>query len=139
MPKTGPNYQSTEVVPFGADRRLRPPDALPDAARRAFVDLVTSLPAGHFKPGDISLLYRWSEAAAAAEQAAFEMAQPGGMVTAEGKVSPWVSVHQSMTKTLGLLSLRLRIGPQHRALKASKKEVAPISAYDRLRLQKDWP
>jgi hypothetical protein len=74
-----------------------------------------------------------------AQRLSCQMAQPGGMVTEDGKVSPWVSIHQSMTKTLGLLSLRLRIGPQHRALKASKKEVAPISAYDRLRLQKDWP
>lgn len=139
MPKTGPNYQSTEVVPFGADRRLRPPDALPDAARRAFVDLVTSLPAGHFKAGDISLLCRYAEAAAAAEEAAFQMAQPGGMVTADGKVSPWFSIHQQATKTLNALALRLRLGPQSRALKQSKKDAAPVSVYDRLRMQKDWP
>jgi hypothetical protein len=47
MAKTGPSYQTTEIVPFGADRRLRPPDSLPDAARRVFADLVTSLAAGH--------------------------------------------------------------------------------------------
>jgi hypothetical protein len=41
---------------------------------------------------------RYSEAAAAAEEAAFQMSQPGGMVTSDGKVSPWVSIHQSMTK-----------------------------------------
>jgi phage terminase small subunit len=139
MAKTGPNYQATEVVPFGADRRLRPPDSLPAAAQRAFADLVTSLPAGHFKQGDISLLCRYAEAVAAAEQAAFEMAQPGGMVTSDGKVSPWVSIHQSMTKMLNALALRLRIGPQNRALKQSKKDPATVSVYDRLRMQRDWP
>jgi phage terminase small subunit len=139
MAKTGPNYQTTEILPFGADRRLRPPDSLPDAARRAFVDLVTSLPAGHFKPGDISLLCRYAEAAAVAEQAAFEMAQPNGMVTMEGKVSPWFSIHQQATKTLNVLALRLRLGPQSRAFKASKKEPASVSVYERLRMQKEWP
>jgi phage terminase small subunit len=138
MAKTGPNYQATEVVPFGADRRLRPPDSLPDAARRAFADLVTSLPAGHFKQGDISLLCRYAEAVAAAEQAAFEMAQPGGMVTVDGRVSPWFHVHQQATKTLNALALRLRLGPQSRALKQSKKEAAPVSVYDRLRLNPNW-
>jgi hypothetical protein len=139
MAKSGPNYQTTDVVPFGADRRLRPPDSLSDAARRAFADLVTSLPSGHFKQGDISLLCRYAEAAAAAERAAFEMEQPGGMVTADGKLSPWFTIHASATKTLNGLALRLRLGPQSRALKQSKKEAAPVSVYDRLRMQKDWP
>jgi len=58
------NYQTSELVPYGTDRRLRPPDTLGDSARRIFVDLVASLPSGHFKAGDISLLCRYCEAAA---------------------------------------------------------------------------
>src|SRR5258708_18441284 len=80
----------------------------------------------------------WAEAAAAAEEAAFQMAQPGGMVTADGKVSPWFAIHASATKTLNALALRLRIGPQSRARTQSKKELAPISYYDKMRAQKDW-
>jgi hypothetical protein len=80
----------------------------------------------------------WAEAAAAAEEAAFQMAQPGGMVTADGKVSPWFAIHASATKTLNALALRLRIGPQSRARTQSKKEPAPISYYDKMRAQKDW-
>jgi phage terminase small subunit len=137
MAKSGPqNPQTTEVIPFGVDRRLRPPESLPDAARRAFASIVASHPASHFKAGDAELLCRYAEAAAAAEEAAFQMAQPGGMVTDDGKVSPWVSIHQSMTKTLNALALRLRLGPQSRALKQSKKEAAPLSYYDRMRLKK---
>jgi phage terminase small subunit len=141
MATSGPdNPQTTEVVPlFGADRRLRPPDGLPDGARRCFVDLVTALPAGHFKPADLPLLCRFAEATAVAEEAAFQMSQPGGLVTVEGKASPWIGIHSTMTKQLNILALRLRLGPQSRALKQSKKEPAPVSVYDRLRMQKEWP
>jgi phage terminase small subunit len=132
------NPQSSEVVSLYGDRRLRPPESLGDAARRAFADLVTSLPAGHFKPADLALLCRFAEAAAAAERAAFEMEQPDGMVTTDGKVSPWFSIHASATKTLNALALRLRLGPQSRLLKQSKKEVGAVSVYDRLRLNPNW-
>jgi hypothetical protein len=64
---------------------------------------------------------------------------PGGLVSADGKVSAWFQVHQQATKTLSTLALRLRLGPQSRALKQSKKEVALTSVYDQLRMQKDWP
>jgi hypothetical protein len=114
MAKSGPNYQTTEVVPYGERRYLRPPDTLSDAQRRCFIDLVTSLPSSHFKPGDISLLCRYAEAAAAAEQAAFEMTQPGGMLSADGsKPSAWFSIHQQATKSLNALALPLGIGCSH--------------------------
>jgi hypothetical protein len=87
------------------DRRLRPPDSLPDDARRAFVDLIGSLPAAHFKAGDLPLVCRWCELVALAERAAFECT-----VTPDGKLSPWFTVHQSTTKSLNALALRLRLG-----------------------------
>jgi hypothetical protein len=140
MAKSGPeNPQTREVIPFaGGDRRLRPPDSLPDAARRSFANVVSSHPAAHFKAGDAELVCRYAEAAAAAEEAAFQMAQPNGMVTTDGKVSAWFAIHQQATKTLSMLALRLRIGPQNRVLKQSKKEAASVSYYDRMRLEKDW-
>jgi hypothetical protein len=96
MAKSGPeNPQSSEVVSLYSERRLRPPDNLPAAAQRAFINIVSTHAASHFKPGDLELLCRYAEAAAAAEEAAFQMAQPGGMVTSDGKLSPWVSIHQS--------------------------------------------
>ncbi len=140
MAKSGPeNPQTREVIPFtGADRRLRPPESLPDAARRSFTNVVASHPASHFKAGDAELLCRYAEAAAAAEEAAFQMAQPGGMVDEDGKVTAWFSIHQQATKTLNMLALRLRIGPQSRVLKQSKKDPASLSYYDRMRQEKDW-
>jgi hypothetical protein len=137
MAKSGlDNPQTTEIIPFGVDRRLRPPDSLPDDARRAFVDLVSSVPAAHFKPADLPLVCRWCELVALAERAAFELSQ--AVVTPDNKLSAWFTVHASTTKSLNALALRLRLGPQSRALKQSKKEPAMLSAYDRMRMEKNW-
>jgi phage terminase small subunit len=130
-------YQSAEILPYGTDRRLRPPDSLPDAARRAFVEVVSSHTAGHFKPGDLTVLCRYCELVALAEQAAFELARDG-VVLADGKPSPWFSVHASTTKQIGVLAARLKISPSTRERRQSKKEAAPVSFYDRMRMQKDW-
>jgi phage terminase small subunit len=126
------------VVSLDARRRPDPPDHLPDAARRCFVSIVESAPAGHFRPSDLDLLCRYAEATAAAERAAFEMSQPAGLVTEDGKVSPWWTVHQGATKTLSGLALRLRLGPQARALKQSKRDAPSPSAYDLMRAERDW-
>jgi hypothetical protein len=120
-------------------RTSRPRNSLrQEPSFNAFVNVVSTHAASHFKPGDLELLCRYAEAAAAAEEAAFQMAQPGGMVTTDGKVSPWFAIHQQATKTLNALALRLRIGPQSRARTQSKKEPAPMSYYDRMRMQRDW-
>jgi hypothetical protein len=138
MTSSEPNYQSGDLVPFGTHRRLKPPDSLPDAARRAFVDLVASVPSNHFKAPDLGLLCRWAEMTALAEECAFHMAQPGGIVDEDGRSSAWVTTHANATKVLALLALRLRLGPQSRAMKAPKKEAGPVSYYDRQRAQRDW-
>jgi phage terminase small subunit len=140
MAKSGDeNPQTAELIPFGSrDRRLHPPDSLSDSARAAFIDLVGAMPVSHFRPADMALVCAYSEAVVLAERAAFELSQPNGIVTADNKVSPWFSVHQQATKTLIGLALRLRLGPQSRALKQSKKEPAPVSYYDRMRMEKDW-
>jgi hypothetical protein len=71
-----------------------------------------------------------------AETAAGEMAV-SGMVTADGKPSPWVSIYMQATKALSGLALRLWLGPQSRASKAPKTkprawfEVARFCAYGR--------
>jgi phage terminase small subunit len=128
---------SSAVVPLG-DRRLQPPDHLPDAARRCFARLVASLPANHFRHGDLDLLCRYAEAVATAEEAAFHISQPGGMVTGDGKVSPWWRIHQDAGKAISGLALRLRIGPQSRMAKASSKEGPPPSYYDLMRADPNW-
>jgi hypothetical protein len=66
------------------------------------------------------------------------MEHPNNLVTPDGKMSPWVSIHQTATKTLSGLALRLRLGPQSRMRTQSKKTVPPMSYYDRMRMEPGW-
>jgi hypothetical protein len=130
-------YETTDVVPFGTGNpRLRPPASLSGPERAAFVALVVACPSTQFEPADLPLLCRWAELTVMAEQAAGELAA-GGMITADGKVSPWFTIHQQATKMLSGLALRLRLGPQSRALKAPKRKVASVSYYERMALERD--
>jgi hypothetical protein len=130
--KSQPNYQTVDVVPFGTGGRLTPPESLSDRARERFIDLVASVPSNHFKTSDLSLLCRWAETSVLAERCAFEMEQPHGIVSADGKPTPWPGLHGNASKVQALLALRLRLGPQSRAGKSPKKEAgAPLSYYER--------
>jgi hypothetical protein len=135
MAKTGRQpYETTDVVPFGiGDSRLRPPATLGEPEKRAFLDLVTTTDPKQFRASDLPLLCRWAELTVMAEQAASELAA-GSMVTADGKVSPWFTIHQMATKSLSGLALRLRLGPQSRTPKAPKTKPAAVSYYDRITL-----
>jgi hypothetical protein len=120
-------YATTDLVPFGVPaNRLRPPDALPDAAK------------SHFRPGDLSYLCRWVALSALAEQAEFEMSQPNGIVAPDGKLSAWVTAHATAVKNLNALALRLRLTPQSRQAKVSKKGTTAASFYDEMRLKPEW-
>jgi hypothetical protein len=127
-------FTTYDVQPFGAWDRLKPPASLGKPERRAFFDLISRVPAGQFCEADLPLICRWAELTVMAEQAAGELAAQG-MVTADGKVSPWFSIHQQATKGLTLLALRLRLGPQSRASKAPKTLVGELSYYDRRALE----
>jgi hypothetical protein len=136
MAQTGRKPHDTlDIVPFGAEtRRLRPPDSLGDAEKRAFIDLVTTVDARQFRASDLGLLCRWAELTVLAERAAFELAQPDGTVSPDGKLSPWFTVHASAVKALSGLALRLRLGPQSRAPRQPKTTITAVSYYDRQRL-----
>jgi len=128
-------YETTDVAPLGlANRHLRPPTSLGEPEKRAFLDLVTTTPAGQFQPSDLPLLCRWAELTVMCEQARGELAAQG-MVTSNGKVSPWFSIHAQATKGLSGLALRLRLGPQSRASKAPKKIAGPVSYFERMELE----
>jgi hypothetical protein len=138
MPITGRQpYETTDTVPYGAGtRRLRPPASLSGPEKRAFLDLVVACPSSQFEPQDIPLTVRWCELCVMAEAANVEL-QASGMVTADGKVSPWFTIHQQATKSLSGLALRLRISPQCRTKKAPKRKAAPLSVFDVMQLEDD--
>jgi phage terminase small subunit len=138
MAKSGPETpQTAEVVSFGVDRRLRAPDSLGDSARRAFIEIVASHAASHFKPSDLTVLCRYAELVALAERSACEL-ERDGVVLADGSLSKWFTVHSTVTKQIGVLAGRLRIGPSSRQHQQSRKTVQPMSFYDRMKLDKDW-
>jgi hypothetical protein len=107
MPRTGRQpYATTDVLPFRTGtRRLRPPDGLSDAAKAAFLDLVTGCPADQFRPCDMPLLCRWAELSVMCEAASVEL-QASGMLGADGKPSPWFVIYQQATKSLSALALK---------------------------------
>jgi phage terminase small subunit len=97
------------------------------------LDLICRVPAGQFRESDLSLLCRWAELTVMAEQAAGELAAQG--MVADGKISPWFTVHQQATRGLALLALRLRLSPQARADKAPKTLPSAVSYYERMTLE----
>ena len=112
---------SVDVIPFGTGSRLRPPASLSDAERRAFVDVIVATPPDQFRPSDLPLLTRYCELVALADRAAAEL-RDGYPVTTDGKINPWFSIHQQATKAISGLCLRLRLSPQSRMRRASKKK-----------------
>jgi phage terminase small subunit len=132
MPRSS---SSSTVVSLDA-RRLEPPETLSDGARKHFLDLVDAMPATHFRREDSTLLAAYCEAASVAENAAGALAVPGGLLTDEGRMSPYFLIFTSATKTMAGLALRLRLAPQSRHAKATKKQTPPpMSYYERQRLQ----
>ena len=57
------------------------------------------------------------------------------MVTADGRVSPWFTIHHQATKSLTGLALRLQLGTQSRTPRAPKTQAATISYYERMTLE----
>jgi phage terminase small subunit len=131
-------YATVDISPFDMPiERLQPPPHLGPAATRVFRDLVLRVPAGQFKPSDLSLVCRWCEWTAVADRAAAEMAT-GELVDEHGQPSPWIAIAERASKQLVALALRLRLGPQSRASKAPKSEpVASLSYYEQMMLEDD--
>jgi phage terminase small subunit len=130
------SFTTIDAVTYGLPNpRLTPPANLGEAEKRVFVDLVTSCPSGQFQPSDMALLCLWATTTVQLEQAAGELAA-GGMVVDE-KPSPWFTIQQQCARTLALLALRLRLGPQSRSRMAPKTRPAALSYYDRQRLEGD--
>jgi len=136
-----PPHETTDLAPFGVkNRRLQPPDCLGELQKRAFVDLVTSVPAGQFRRCDLSLLCRWAELTVMAEAAAFQLQTSGMVVTGKDgpRASPWFTIHRDATRELRALSQRLQLGPRGRAPKAPKTKPGNVSYYETMSLEADY-
>jgi hypothetical protein len=83
---------------------------------------------------DLPLLCAWAETVALRERMATRMAVEGEL-DEKGKPSGAFTIHKEATKTLNALALRLRISPQARMQKAPKRQMRPVSYYERLELE----
>jgi hypothetical protein len=137
MPTTGRrSYTTVETTTYnGSNRRISAPRDLPEPVKRAFVDLVSRCPEAQFEASDIGLIRRWAELTVMAETAAAKLAA-AGMVTADGRISPWFTIHQQTTKSLNGLCLRLRLSPQARQPRAPKTRVMDLSVYQEMNLER---
>ena len=134
MGKTGRfSYVALDTRQFGEPGPLSPPSHLAEREKRAFCDLVCSVPVGQFQACDLPLLCRWAETTALAERMAARLAVEGE-ITEQGKVNPAVAIHREATKVLNGLALRLRLSPQARMQRVPKRELRSVSYYEKMDL-----
>jgi phage terminase small subunit len=105
---------------------IQPPTGLSEAARAAFIALVTSCAPDHFEPSDVSLITRYAVASVLAEGAETTLQADPGNTKA-------LAVWEKAVRTMSALALRLRLGPQSRREKA--KVQRPLTWSDEFRLR----
>jgi hypothetical protein len=114
--------------------RLKPPAELTGEARQAFLDIVTAARAQHFEPLDMPLLCAFARAVA------MERAASAVIMSDMPTSAAMLEVYRTATRTMQMLSIRLRIGPQSRAghtnARSRTRDDAPVSYYDRMRLER---
>ena len=96
----------------GRPERLKPPVGLSEPVAAIFRELASSVQPEHFAPGDLPLLVQYCEAIRLCDEACEHLRGAGAV--SEGKVSPWLIVHEKASRMLVALSARLRLSPQHR-------------------------
>jgi P27 family predicted phage terminase small subunit len=96
----------------GRSERIKPPTCLGADERKRFIEVVNNCPPDHFRRTDVSLLARFCEADALAEQAAEHLRNEGAVV--DRKANPWLVVQEKSVRALTALSMRLRLSPQSR-------------------------
>ena len=90
---------------------LRPPGGLSPSARLIWNQLTESVPASHFRPGDVPLLRSYCESSALADRAAAALAKAPAP---NGRPSPWLLLWEKSTRAQASLAIRLRLCPSSR-------------------------
>ncbi len=111
MPRSGP--LTSVRLPNGDShhKRLQPPSSLNAAERSVFENLIAATRPDHFIASDLPLLARYCEAIVLGDRAAVELRKN---TIVNGKASPWVAIQEKATKSMIMLSMRLRLSPQSR-------------------------
>lgn len=104
------------IEPKQAARPL-PVPGMNRRARELWKRIVASLPAEHFRPGDLPLLRAYCEADALHAKAAREIGKDGGVIktgTGSLKASPWIAVQTAQAHTMSTLATKLRLATNAR-------------------------
>ena len=136
MPRRSSAFFETlpHAAPSSPIPRLSPPATMSEPARKIFLDLVVGSKADAFRATDVPLLARYAEAAAMSERAEAEIARKP---LVKGRPNPWTSILVQSTKTVSLMSMRLRLSPQARQPhNPGRGRVSPMSYYERMDFEK---
>jgi hypothetical protein len=117
---------SAEALALGHRNRLQPPAELTEPERSIFLEIVAGAPADHFAAEDTPLVRAYASAIAQQRRAA--------AMIASDAVSPlWITMHAAAVASMGVLSIRLRLGVRSRKPNNSRRTAAsPPSYYDTL-------
>jgi hypothetical protein len=109
-------------------QRLRPPESLSAPAREQFLNIVADESPAHFKSSDLPILCAYCEAAAMSVHAI-------GKLWHDDAEGTWLRRWEKATRTMSMLSLRLRLSPQARQPNNPKRQ--NLSYYERRALEED--
>lgn len=131
MPRKSLAALSTPLAVNVSRIRLTPPAWLSPAAANVFRTLVAAVDPQHFRRSDLPLLCAYS-AAVVAHDRAVQALEAEGAVTAEGKVSPWITIREKEVRALVPLARSLRLSPQARmnSTQASRNSEPRGSVFD---------
>jgi hypothetical protein len=123
--------------PVSVQQRLRAPSGLKEDERQLFVDIVAATPADHFRGADVPLLLGYIRGVLAAREAAQHLAAEGKL-TADDKLSPWLSVLAQADRATLAFARQLRLSPLGRAPTTPSRPTKPkpeLSIYERMALE----
>jgi Phage terminase, small subunit len=133
MPRRSAASLSTVTI-TGTLSRLSPPADLGEVERRLFIDLIGASKPEAFRPSDLPLLCAYCRAIAKERQAWGRLEAEGDVI--DGKPSAWLAVWAQAHKSMLAFSHRLRLSPQGRSPTNPARPERPLSAYDRMDLER---
>jgi len=125
VPRKSAEERTTGPVIARAPVPIQPPNSLSEAARAAFIALVSDCAPDHFEASDVTLIARYANAAVFSEVAEARLAVNPDDTKA-------LALWEKATRTMSALALRLRLSPQARRERA--KIDKPLTWADEFRL-----
>jgi phage terminase small subunit len=108
---------------------------LPPEIKLIFGEIVSTMPADHFRATDGPLVEQYAQAIALARSAYANLTEEGPVVA--GRANPWLVVLEKAHRSSVALSMRLRLSPQSRMDRKAVKAGGDLSAYELMEMNGD--